>query len=187
MEKGCCWAIVCFQWCHRYPHFFPKTSGFRFFLYIIMSQLRINCKVWHTLRFWVVCLASVRLKRYKEAFVTFEVLAYASANNWVILDVRRMSPHGWKYFWLCFRNELEALGEKNLEELGSWLCSRETCLQSILTEPGPMSLVGGTRVDFPLASGHLGVFSTYPVVVIVTTYLVKMRHHENRLRPNEIW
>ena len=58
MEKGCCSAILCFQWCHRYPHFFPKTSGFRFFLYIIMSQLRINCKVWHTLRFWVICLAS---------------------------------------------------------------------------------------------------------------------------------
>ena len=157
----------------------------------IMRQLRVNCKVWHTLSFWVNRLASVRLKRYKEAFVTFEVLANGWANNWVILDVRRCHPmDGWKYFW-CFRNELEALGEKNLEELGSWVC-RERYLQSILTwyhwcfpmfshhgrssrvtEPGPrMSLVGGARVDVPLAWGSSGAFhidGPHWIVVIMTT------------------
>lgn len=33
----------------------------------------------------------------------------------------------------AFEMSGQALGEKNLEELGSWVCSRETCLQSILT------------------------------------------------------
>ena len=109
-------AILSFQWCHRYPHFFPKTSGFRFFLCIIMSQLKINCKVWHTLRFWVICLASVRLKRYKEAFVTFEVLANASANNRVILDVR-MSPHGRMNIFADYAFEMSSKGLRR-EELG---------------------------------------------------------------------
>lgn len=60
------------------------------------------------------------------------------------------------------------------------------------TEPGPMSLIGGTRVDVPLASGSSGCFphgwatsdSGHNDNIFS---LVKMRHHENRLRPNEIW
>ena len=49
---------------------------------------------------------------------------------------------------------------------------RHTCRRS--------ACVGGARV-FSTWMGH------NPVVVIMTRYLVKTRHHENRLRPNEVW
>lgn len=64
----------------------------------------------------MICLASVRLKRYKEAFVTFEVLANASANNRVILDVR-MSPHGRMNIFADYAFEMSSKGLRR-EELG---------------------------------------------------------------------
>lgn len=81
--KGLLFGNTLFPMMSQISSFFPKDFGFPIFSLHYYESIEDQLQGLTHLEV-LSDLFSFRLKRYKEAFVTFEVLAFASAHNWVI-------------------------------------------------------------------------------------------------------